>query len=363
MHRKNKLFMMRPNRSMGLTTMTRGPANSEWFSRRQVLRIVGIRERQLAAWERQGWVQPLPTVPVEEVRNAPAPVEASHQPFDPSEGRFYSFTDIVTLKTLLKLRKNRIPVGHIRLALSSLRAKLAEVDNPLAQLPIQVQGRRLGVYFQGSYMEPTTGQLQLDFSFEGRKGTVYRLPKMRQAARLSEAAARLSAEEFFRLGLHYEEHPEMWAEAVRAYQKAVALNPKAVGALINLGTLYYNQGQLEQAELFFRSDLSVDPAYGLIHFNLGNVFDGRNELDKARHGYEEAIRLDPDFADAHYNLALVYEKLGLHGQARQQWRLYVKLDPHSLWAARAREQLQKTPLRIVARGKAQAPNRKKRGGF
>ncbi|OFW27269.1 MAG: hypothetical protein A3H27_07310 [Acidobacteria bacterium RIFCSPLOWO2_02_FULL_59_13] len=330
------------------------PESSEWYSRQQVLRIVGMSRQQLAAWQRQGWVQPLrkaPTIPPL-FGNTPSKVHYDHhQPPQPAEDFFYTFTDIVAMKTLLRLRKNRIPVDHIRRALAALRAKLEAVDNPLAELPIRAQGRRLGVYFQGSYMDPITGQLHLDFPFDGRKGNIYLLQRVRRATKLSEAAARASAEEFFRIGLHYEQHPETWPEAIRAYRKAILLNPKAVGALNNIGTLYFKQGNLDQAATYYKAALSVDPDYRLVHFNLGNVFDERNEWDRARGCYEQAIRLDPSFADAHYNLALVYEKLGFHGQARQQWRLYVKLAPDSSWSDYARQQLLKTPLRIVARGK------------
>ena len=84
-----------------------------------------------------------------------------------------------------------------------------------------------------------------------------------------------------------------------------------------------------------------------MHFNLGNVYDESEEWEKARHHYQEAIRLDPRYPDPHYNLALLYEKLGSHGKARQQWVAYVKLDPYSQWAAIARQQLEKTSMRVI----------------
>ena len=104
-----------------------------------------------------------------------------------------------------------------------------------------------------------------------------------------------------------------------------------------------------EAERCYRTALSIDPGYGLVHFNLGNVFEEKNDLKPARQHYELAVRLDPGYPDAHYNLALVYEKLGLHGKARQQWRSYLKLDPQSHWSLYARQQLEKTPLRLVRR--------------
>ena len=303
----------------------------ECFTRKQVLRILGLSDRQLSAWERQGLLEPRPT----------ASAKASD--------RAYTFSDIVTLRTLLQLRREGVPPARIRSVHAALKAKLVEVERPWSELQVQADGKRLAVHFQGSPMEPLTGQFLLEYAPRHRTETVRVLKRPQKPAKLSEASLELRAEHLFRAGLRYEMREKTLPKAIRAYQKAIELNPRAGGALINLGTIYYNLGRLEQAAQCYQAALALDSNYALAHFNLANVHDERRQWEEARRHYEEAVRLSPNYPDPHYNLALVYGKLGLHGKARRQWLEYVKLDPYSQWAAVARQQLAQTPLRVLSR--------------
>ena len=305
----------------------------ERFSRRQVLRILGISERRLSAWERQGFIP----------SSGPLPTGA-----DGSGGvdRRYSFSDLVAMKKLWQLQWSGIPLSGMRSLHAALKARLPGAGNPWTELQVQAHGKRLAVHFQGSAMEPLTGQLLLEYAPREAPGKIRTLRRGKPPRRPSESPG-VRAERFFQAALRYEEHQETLPRAIRAYQKAIELNPRAVGAHINLGTIYYKLRLLEEAETCYRAALSIDPGYGLVHFNLGNVYDESKVWEKARHHYEEAIRLDPQYADPHYNLALLYEKLGHHGKARQQWVAYLKLDPHTPWAATARQQLEKTAMRGI----------------
>ncbi len=312
----------------------------ERFSRKQVCRILRLDERQLAAWERQGLVQPSRPA----LRDDPRlPAEQTG-----SQDCYYTFSDIVTLRTLLKLRLKGVPPARIRLAHAALKQMLAEVEKPWSELQIDESGKNVVVQFQGARLEPVSGQFLLEYTpavNEGNRIRPFRRTPPRKSQTPEERKA--AAERFFLAGLRFEEAADPPEKAIRAYQKAIEMNPDAVGAFINLGTIYYNLGQLEAAESCYQSALCIDPGYGLVHFNLGNVADERNELQNARQCYEEAIRRDPGYPDPHYNLALVYEKLGFHGKARQQWLRYLQLDQQSQWASYARQQLERTPLRII----------------
>jgi DNA-binding transcriptional MerR regulator len=338
--------------------------DGERYSREQVRRILRLSPRQLSAWERQGLVQPRFVSGQNESAASGRPSMEQPKRRAPQTGvpaSYYTFTDIVTLKTLLQLRKNGVPPARLRLAHEALKRKLAEVEKPWSELQIKGSGKNLIVQFQGTSMEPVTGQLLLEYSSggadeanangtsAGKEGSG-RIQPFRRTGRLrkhSPAEKRAIAERFFAAGLRYEERGESAEKAIQAYQKAIEMNPEAVGAFINLGTVYYNLGQMEAAESCYQSALSIEPDYALVHFNLGNVADEKNDLPRAREHYEEAIRREPAYSDPHYNLALVYEKLGLHGKARQQWLRYLKLDHQSEWASYARQQLEKTPLRLI----------------
>lgn len=324
----------------------------ERFGREQVCRILRLDERQLAAWERQGLLQPSripqddPHPPAEQAA-ANGPGHAAGQTCSDC---YYTFSDIVTLKTLIKLRQSGVPPARIRLAHTALRQMLAEVEKPWSELQIKGSGKNVIVQFQGARLEPVTGQFLLEYAPAANEGDRIRpFKRVGRRKNYTSEEKKAVAERFFLAGLRYEETGGPSDKAIRAYQKAIEINPDAVGAYINLGTIYYNLGQLEAAESCYQSALSIDPGYGLVHFNLGNVADEKNDWQTARQFYEEAIRRDPAYPDPHYNLALVYEKLGFHGKARQQWLRYLKHDRQSQWASYARLQLEKTPLRIIRR--------------
>ena len=294
-------------------------------SRAQLLRILGISERQLRTWEKQGWI---------------APRLSEERPKTAS----YSFAEVATLRALLRLRQNGIPASRLRLVRAALRDHLRQAGIASAS-QIHHQGKRLSVYFQGCRMEPLTGQLLFDYRDHGTKQTA---PRTLARSRNSSTADRgLQANRLFWAGLRYEKSPDTLPKAIRAYQRALELNPQAIGAFINLGTIYYRQGLWKETETCYRAALAVNPAHALVHFNLANLFEETGELAKAREHYEAAIRLDPNYADPRYNLALVYERLGRHGKAFQQWRAYLKLDSHGPWAEYARTRLEAVPLRVL----------------
>ena len=303
-------------------------AQGESYSREEMGRILGLSKRQLTAWQKQGLV---------------------------SHTGPYSFSDLIALKTIQKLRSSNIPLKKIQRSVVALKRKLNEVEHPLTELKISSDGHRVIVNYRGATMDPDTGQLlfnfetrQLQASIRALKTPPAELPHRRQ-----------EAEEWFLRGLDLEQHPETLPEAMQSYCRAIELNPKAAGAYINLGTLYYNEHRLAEAEKCYRAAIEIDPQYSLACFNLGNVHDERGNLEEARQSYEQALRLSPDYGDAHYNLALVYEKLEMRGKAVHHWRAYLKLDPSSPWASYARQQLARNPLKLIPQDEPPTPTRPK----
>ena len=298
-------------------------ASKQAYSREEMCRRLGVSERQLRSWEKQNFVS--------------------------STGSF-NFSDILALRTLMSLRENKIPTAQIRKAIDAIRARLRAVNNPLTELKIYSQGKKLQVQFEGQKMEPISGQLLLDFdqaeivkllSFPGKAA-----PEGPGAKQKS----RREAEHWFEKGLELEQSGAPMEQVVEAYQKASDIDPGSAGALVNLGTVYFNARDLREAERHYRRALEVDPDYALAHFNLGNLFDERGERSVALSHYQAALRVHPNYADAHYNVALLYQSTGQALKAVRHWKQYLKLDPNSSWAAIARRELAKLKESTIVRG-------------
>lgn len=283
-------------------------APNEEFSRAAVRRKFGLSERQLKSWERQRLITAAET---------------------------YSFSDLISIQTLLKLLENGIPPRQIGRALASLRDKISDVKQPLAEMRVVSDGKRIAVYVGGQRMEALTGQILFDFD-AASLGDVKTFPEpKRPVNRMKES------ENWFQRGLELEELGAPASQVIEAYLKVVELNPEAAGALVNLGTIYYRQRKFTEAEKYYRQAIEADPGYPLAQFNLGNLYDEQGRVAEALEHYRRALHLNPQYADAHFNLALLCERTGETLKAVHHWKSYLKLDNSGQWADIARRQLQR----------------------
>jgi len=277
--------------------------------------MLHLSEKQLQTWERKGLV--------------PAAED-------------YSFRDLIALRAIGELRARHIPLSKIGRALESLKRRLAEVRDPLAELKIFSDGRHIAVRVAGQKMEALTGQIFFDFDTAELASVQALPPQPPPPPRERES------ESWFQKGLLLEETGAPVEQAVEAYVRAVELNPQAAGALVNLGTIHYRMREFKEAEMFYTHALKADPAYPLAHFNLGNLYDERGDLVKAQQCYEAALRINPRYGDAHFNLALLCERRGDALRAVHHWKAYLKLDSSGNWADIARRQLEKLRVALLS---------------
>jgi tetratricopeptide (TPR) repeat protein len=274
------------------------------FSPEEVQRILSLTGKQLDYWDRLCLVSPRK-----------------------EQGqRFYDFRDLIGLRTVKQLVEKGVPANRLRRALAALREKLVQVHAPLAELRILSDGRDVIVERHGARLEPLSGQFVLNF----------------ETRELDEKVRYISerdADDWLALALEYEAGKRTRAEAINAYDRALRVDPTKVEAILNCGTLHYEDGNFEKASHYFRRALSLQPDNALAHFNLGSVLEEVGDVDAARQHLRQAVCLDPNYPDAHYNLAYVCEKLGAFAEARGHWQAYVKLDPAGPWCSYARQRL------------------------
>lgn len=297
-------------------------ATKQAYSREEVLRLLGVSKRQLRSWEDQDLV---------------------------SSGGSFTFSDILVLRTLMGLRKSNVSGTQIRRAIEAIKSKMGELDNPLTEVRIYSQGRKIEVQFAGQRMEPISGQLLLDFD-EAEIKKLLSFPGQGEHGAAPTPQARREAEHWFERGLELEQTGAPLEEIIDAYRKACDLDPASAGALVNLGTVHFNARDWQQAERNYRKAIEVDPKYALAHFNLGNLYDERGERAEALNHYLASLKIHPNYADAHYNVALLYQSIGQPLNAVRHWKLYLKLDPNSSWAGIARRELAKLKASTIVQG-------------
>jgi tetratricopeptide (TPR) repeat protein len=202
-------------------------------------------------------------------------------------------------------------------------------------------------------MEPVSGQLLLNFDqAELRKLLNFPAPGRADASSVTAHRKRLEAEMLFEKALEMEQNGSPVKDVIDTYEQAIALDPRSTGALVNLGTIYFNARSFSKAEDYYRRALELDGEYALAHFNLANLYDEKGERSKALRHYLAALKQNPRYADAHYNIALLYQSSGETMKAVRHWQVYLKLDPSSSWAAIARRELERIKSATIVRGGA-----------
>jgi tetratricopeptide (TPR) repeat protein len=301
------------------------------YSREDLIRILRLNPRQLAAWEKSGLLKAAST---------------------------YTFFDLLQVKKVRDLCARRVRPIEIRESLTAMQQQAAGMENPLLEASAFMSGRhRVAFRHDGKLLEPIAGQFVFDFSPEEKVVTSVPAVKSGSQPETHDRAAN-DAVELFSRGVALEEDPRTHTQAIAVYERVLELDPQHAAAHINLGTLHYNRQDYRAAEGHYRSALKIDSRYALAHFDLGNVLDETGRVSEAITAYQTAIQLAPTYADAHYNLALACEKIKEPRKALKHWQAYVKLDATGPWSTHARTQIKRIlkadPLKLVFGGHSQA---------
>ncbi|HSB12380.1 MAG TPA: TonB family protein [Blastocatellia bacterium] len=142
----------------------------------------------------------------------------------------------------------------------------------------------------------------------------------------------------YRLGLAYEEN-EQYADALKAYARAIALDSQYGDANVALGSLYMKLNQYDEALQAYKQAVLLDltpekkaaanRAMALIYFR-------REQFQEAVEPFKQAIALAPQ-GSLYFNLGLTYLKLGDKSSAMEQYRLLK--ERNSILAAQLLKQI------------------------
>ena len=121
-----------------------------------------------------------------------------------------------------------------------------------------------------------------------------------------------------------------FAEAEAAYREAIAwqadLTVKVAEPYIDLGALFLDQGQTDEAIVVLKQAQAIAPEEPRVPELLGKAWSRQNKFEEARTQLEKAVKLTPGSAADHYLLGQVYLKLGMREKAKSELDLAAKLS-------------------------------------
>ena len=106
-------------------------------------------------------------------------------------------------------------------------------------------------------------------------------------------------------------------EALRSYDRALALKPDVAQWLNDRGNVLRNLGRFAEAEASLRRALQLTPNSAGAHFDLGNILYSLGRTADSQASYRAAMRLRPDMSRVHFRLGMALLKAG---QFEEGWK-------------------------------------------
>jgi cytochrome c-type biogenesis protein CcmH/NrfG len=119
------------------------------------------------------------------------------------------------------------------------------------------------------------------------------------------------------------------ADAEKAYDRALELNPDLMVAMLKLGRIHLSNKAFDKAIAILEKAVVADPTSAdALHF-LGEAYLQAKLGSKAVPVLNEAIRLAPvEKADLHLRLAALYNAAGLKDRAAAEYKLFLGKKPN-----------------------------------
>ncbi len=96
------------------------------------------------------------------------------------------------------------------------------------------------------------------------------------------------------------------ADAIRAYDRAIALKPDYLDPCFNRGNALLRLQRNQEALASFDQAIALSPGLGLAHYNRGAVLQTLDRLPEAMESYRKVLAIDPANVQARFNLGCIY---------------------------------------------------------
>ena len=116
-------------------------------------------------------------------------------------------------------------------------------------------------------------------------------------------------------------------EAILAFQHVLKLSPRHKEAAENCAMLLARSGRFDEAATCYDLCAELEPDRPDVYQNRGVCHERSERLEQACADFERALRLDPDNADNHHNLASVHSKFGRYEVASSCVERALELAP------------------------------------
>jgi len=282
-------------------------------------------------WHRRGLI-----VPAREVHRLP----------------YFDFQEVATARNFAQLLAAGASPEAIEKKLADLGRLLPDVERPLAQLSVIVEGRQL-LLRQGEGLIETGGQRRFDFDAVENHDASPSAPSRAEGPLEDEAtlpfvspikanpADHVGVEDYDAMVKQAEllEDAGRLSDAADVYRSLLMSWGPRAELHFSLAEVLYRVGDVTAARERYYMAIELDEDYVEARANLGCVLAETDQLELAVAAFQGALAYHDDYPDVHYHLARCLDELEQVQEAVGHWQRFLALAPDSPWSSEARDHL------------------------
>ncbi|MBA3484419.1 MAG: tetratricopeptide repeat protein [Pirellulales bacterium] len=262
---------------------------------------------------------------------------------------YFDFEEVAIARRLAQLLKAGCSLRTIDRRLAEFARLVPEVERPLADPDLVIEGQRL-FWRRGDDLAEPGGQLLLDFNpraddDEPPRAVISMATASNLRHRVKEASPDVDDGSVLTLLERLQQDALDWEDegqldrAAEAYRALLMAAGPSAEIHFALADVLYRAGDLPAARERYYAALELDEEYVEARATLGCVLAELGELELSAATFEGALGFHPDFADVHFHLANTLERIDRHDEAEAHFRTFLELAPESPWADAARDRL------------------------
>ncbi|MBS0609984.1 MAG: tetratricopeptide repeat protein, partial [Proteobacteria bacterium] len=117
------------------------------------------------------------------------------------------------------------------------------------------------------------------------------------------------------------------ADAIRAYDRAIALRADYLDPHFNRGNALLRLGRNAEALAAFEKAIALAPGLALAHYNRGTVLEGMGREQEAMDSYRWVLLLEPEHVQALFNLGCLHLRSKAYDEAVRCMDRVLAKDP------------------------------------
>jgi len=140
-------------------------------------------------------------------------------------------------------------------------------------------------------------------------------------------SSEINREQIFIEALHCQQAGQL-DKAKELYLELLKNDPKHAEALHNLGIIFAQTRDFENAVNYFKAATEFNPDSAQYFCNLATALNDLGQTEQSIATFEKAKQLNPHAADIYYNLGNAYQKIGKYHEAIESYKKTIEINPN-----------------------------------